>query len=313
MYTGCSSDVTIKNKSSMGLRLNNTITMLGKKTDDVRINAPDYDYEKDMSYTDWGEKYEGYVRSYTWPTVKEDGVIYTVVTKKDSEVIIGAWLIVGNPGNSMEYINDCELLLTSEKWKPMASYSEGIRSFKKNSICLNIQNVNMSNYTEILFAKEKDFIELMKREISGNPDKSSISDEMQLSSYSILSETDIETEQNQESANNNEIQKKVDRQFTKIDKSRYTLVNPEESIIMAMFGIGNSYEVGKRYKTIAITAVNTQYGATFTNSIQSFVDSDKKVIPELTGYASQFYIYFKVNRISGNDHFITLEYIDLSE
>ena len=110
--------------------------------------------------------------------------------------------------------------------------------------------------------------------------------------------------------------KKIDAQFPVIDKAQYEeIIMTQESLMGAFFGISSSpFEVGKRYKTTVLTGQNSsQYGAIYTNSVLTFVDSHNKVLQEITTYSGDFNIYFKVNRISGNDHYINLEYIELNE
>ena len=80
-----------------------------------------------------------------------------------------------------------------------------------------------------------------------------------------------------------ELQNTINAQFGTIDKALYEDMGTGAGM-MAMLGMGSPFQVGRRYKAGVITGMNTQYGATFTDSITGFVDPQKRVPAQLIGY-----------------------------
>ena len=115
-----------------------------------------------------------------------------------------------------------------------------------------------------------------------------------------------------------ELQRTLDEQFRPINKADYQVMDNDElqgAAMMLMFGMGSPFQRGGKYKAVANMAVNSQYGATFTvGGLIGLADRNYRISPELLSFdinSVNYYIYFTVNSISGADHFITVEYIEL--
>lgn len=108
-----------------------------------------------------------------------------------------------------------------------------------------------------------------------------------------------------------ELQERLDGLFAEIDKSEFRVVVVTQQMAMiSMAGMGSPFRVGGRYKTLVSMGRNTHLGATFLANLIGLVDRNFR-IPELLDSDSVYYLYFTVNSISGNDHFITVNYIEL--
>ena len=114
-----------------------------------------------------------------------------------------------------------------------------------------------------------------------------------------------------------EKQEKINSQYTyflRIDKSIYQEIEiTQETMMMSLAGLGSPFQRDHKYKTLVRTTGNSQYGAIFFAGTIGLADPNFILIPELINLEALYYLYFTVNRISDNDHFITVEYIELTE